>query len=511
MLEKLVVVLFVQTLGQAGNPFGGINGKGVLGAHAFAVGPVRGNTGLGHLMHLTRADLHLNPFAVAARHRGVDRPIAVVLGLADVILETPRHSAPALVDDAKDPITVSHRIANHAKAVDVGQARKGQILLLHLAPDRIWLFRPTIDRSFNLHFFKFRPDVGGDLVNHIARFFLQGQKPADDRIARLGVQNLEGQILQLLAHPLHPHATSQGCIDLHGFAGLLHLLFRFHAANGAHVVEPVGEFDQNHPQVFRHCHEQLAKVLSLLRFGRGQLQVGQLGHAIDQLGHFGAEQALHLGIGGFGVLNRVVQQGRDDGRIVQLLFGQNGRNGNGVGKVRLTRFAELPLMHLHAVSISTADQISIGTGVVVSDKGDEVFNVDHHRPARPCGLESRSVFALGFHQHAQHPLFRHVVGHRAINLARHQKRHLVFFRLVYLDLGLVRLDHPLAQRTGKLGFFCNLAQSNNGVFVVVAVHSGDRAGLNFARPMGGQHHQFKPVGNLVNAIFDRHAGHGMLQ
>ena len=72
VLEKLVVILFVQTLGQAGNPFGGINGKGVLGAHALAVGPVRGHASLGHFMHLTGADLHLNPLAVAARHRGMD-------------------------------------------------------------------------------------------------------------------------------------------------------------------------------------------------------------------------------------------------------------------------------------------------------------------------------------------------------------------------------------------------------------------------------------------------------
>jgi uncharacterized LabA/DUF88 family protein len=31
---------------------------------------------------------------------------------------------------------------------------------------------------------------------------------------------------------------------------------------------------------------------------------------------------------------------------------------------------------------------------------------------------------------------------------------------------------------------------------------------DLARPVGGQHHQFEPVRNLVNAIFDRHAGHG---
>ena len=48
---------------------------------------------------------------------------------------------------------------------------------------------------------------------------------------------------------------------------------------------------------------------------------------------------------------------------------------------------------------------------------------------------------------------------------------------------------------------------------------GNRADLSrrsrpsgdLTRPMGGQHHQLKAVGNLVNAIFNRHAGHLKLQ
>ena len=46
----------------------------------------------------------------------------------------------------------------------------------------------------------------------------QLDEPAQDRGARLGVQHLEGQILELLADVLHAHPPGQGRIDLHGLA-----------------------------------------------------------------------------------------------------------------------------------------------------------------------------------------------------------------------------------------------------------------------------------------------------
>ena len=66
MLEELVVIGLVETLGQGLNPFRRINGKRVLGAHAILIGPMRRHTGFGNLVHLAGSDLHLHLFAVAA-------------------------------------------------------------------------------------------------------------------------------------------------------------------------------------------------------------------------------------------------------------------------------------------------------------------------------------------------------------------------------------------------------------------------------------------------------------
>ena len=388
------MILLVQPLGHRGDPFRRIDGKGVSGAHAIAVGPMGGNAGFGHLVHLAGADLHLDPLAVAARDGGVDRPVAVRFRLADVILEPARHGAPALVDDAQDPVAILFRGADHAEAVDVGQAREGQVLLLHLAPDRVGLLGAAIDIGLDLRLFQFGADIGGDAMHHIAGFALQRDEAADDGIARIGVEHAEGQILQLLAHPLHAHAAGERGEDFHRLAGLLGLLFRLHAFDGAHVVHAVRQLDQNDAQILGHGHEQLAEVFRLLGLGRGQLQVGQLGDAIDQLGHFDPEQARHLGIGRLRVFDGVVQQGRDDGGIVQPLFGQDGGNRNRMREVGLAGLAGLAFVHLQAIGIGPPDQVLIRARIVIADEGDQVFDVDHPRRIPPVSFRLSSVPAL---------------------------------------------------------------------------------------------------------------------
>mgnify|MGYP000344595375 CR=1 FL=1 len=67
----------------------------------------------------------------------------------------------------------------------------------------------------------------------------------------------------------------------------------------------------------------------------GQLQIGELRHPIDQLRHIMAEAALDLGIAGLGILNRVMQKRCDDGRIVKPLLGENSRDSDGMGEIRL--------------------------------------------------------------------------------------------------------------------------------------------------------------------------------
>ena len=86
--------------------------------------------------------------------------------------------------------------------------------------------------------------------------------------AALGEQHSKREIFKLFTHPLHTHAPGKRRVDIHCLSRFLGLLVRLHRADCAHVVQPVGQFDQDHAQILGHGHEELAKVFGLLGLGR---------------------------------------------------------------------------------------------------------------------------------------------------------------------------------------------------------------------------------------------------
>ena len=116
-----------------------------------------------------------------------------------------------------------------------------------------------------------------------------------DRIPGIGIELSEGQILELVLEALHADAFGERRIDVHGLARDPAALFlRLDAVQGAHVVQPVGQLDQKHPDVLRHGQDQLAEILGVLGLLGLQLKTGQLGHAVDQTRDVPAEDLLDV-------------------------------------------------------------------------------------------------------------------------------------------------------------------------------------------------------------------------
>ena len=91
---------------------------------------------------------------------------------------------------------------------------------------------------------------------------------------------------------MHPHAPSQWRINIHRFQSFLLLFFRRHRTDGAHVVQSIRQFNQSHSNIFRCGHDELAEIFCLLVHSGGELQIGELGHPINQFSHLTAEQVL---------------------------------------------------------------------------------------------------------------------------------------------------------------------------------------------------------------------------
>ena len=82
---------------------------------------------------------------------------------------------------------------------------------------------------------------------------------------RIGVRHemAEGQILELVAHPLHAHAAGERRINIERFLRDPRALVRRHEMQRAHIVQPVGELDQQHAHVFGDGEQKFAEILRL--------------------------------------------------------------------------------------------------------------------------------------------------------------------------------------------------------------------------------------------------------
>jgi len=106
-------------------------------------------------------------------------------------------------------------------------------------------------------------------------------------------------------------------------------------------VEPVGEFDQNHPQIPHHGQQHLADAFCLPLLTRSQVELAQLGDSVDALRHLVSEALAHVLQLGAGVLHYVVQQPGLKAHHVHVHIGKLASHQQRMNHVRLSGFALL--------------------------------------------------------------------------------------------------------------------------------------------------------------------------
>ena len=156
-------------------------------------------------------------------------------------------------------------------------------------------------------------------------------------------------------------------VDVESFARDLAPLDLRQRIDGAHVVEAVGELDEDDANVLRHRQEHLADVLGLDLLLGAEGDPAQLGDAVDEPCHLRPELRAQLLGGERRVLDGVVEKGGHDGRRVQLQLGQDGRHLERMVDVVLTRQALLAGMRGGRTLVRLGDQLLVGWGQVLRD------------------------------------------------------------------------------------------------------------------------------------------------
>ena len=142
-------------------------------------------------------------------------------------------------------------------------------------------------------------------------------------------------------------------------------------------MQPVGQLDQQHADVVAQREQELAEIFRRALILRLGLDLGELGHPVDQPRDVGAEQFLDLFVGSDGILDRVVEDRGDDRLVVQLEVGEDSRDFDRMAEIGIARGADLGAMRLHREDIGSVEQRLVGVGVICPDLLDQLILPKH--------------------------------------------------------------------------------------------------------------------------------------
>ena len=150
---------------------------------------------------------------------------------------------------------LSH-IKDDAHGQDVIDLLKGDVLVLHLAPDAVRSLYAGLYLITDTRFVQFLTDRGCKLVKLSIQIVLHARKITGNLSIFLGVFVTETEVFQFLLHLMQSQAVGQGGIDVKGFAGNLVLFVGQLAAQGAHIVQTVRNLDKDYADVITHRKQE---------------------------------------------------------------------------------------------------------------------------------------------------------------------------------------------------------------------------------------------------------------
>ena len=191
---------------------------------ALLVAPVRRDPQLGLGVHLAGADLHLQGPAARPDHRGVQRPVAVRLGVGDVVVELAGDMRPQPVHGAERRIALGLGVHEHAQRPQVEQLLDAGLLdaerlALHLAPDAV----DVLGAAGHLGIDPLAPEPGADPAHGLLDVAFTVDAPfvelPGDGLVRHRIRFAEREVFDLPFVLPDAEAARERGVDLQALAG----------------------------------------------------------------------------------------------------------------------------------------------------------------------------------------------------------------------------------------------------------------------------------------------------
>ena len=344
-------VLFVD---QARHPLARTVLRAVGGIGIGLVGPVRGDAAIGDRIHVFGADLDLDRRSKRAEQHGVQRLVTVGFRNRDEIAETPVHRLEQRMHGPQRLVAVGDRIHDDPEPIHIHELGEGFLFVAHLSIDAVGRLDAT-DRAMRKPF-GVEPGIECRF-DPAHRFTTIAERQADTRgnnPMAIRIHGFEAKILQLGLEPVHAEALRDRRIDFERFKRNAAPRFGLHRPQRAHVVQAIGQLDQDHAQIARHRQQHLAEAFCRGFLATLELQLVEFGDAINQFADRGAELGGQLFRTDRRILERIVEDRSDDRLDVEAQIGEDSGDSHRMGDVGLAAFAGLPLVGLGAELISAA-------------------------------------------------------------------------------------------------------------------------------------------------------------
>ncbi len=276
------------------------------------------------------------------------------------------------MDDAQRGVGVAQIGRHDAERQVVVELRDVDLLPPQLLVDRVVALDAEVDLDL---------DPGLGQAAHQAFPELLDRAPSDFQLLveagleRGELQRIEVVEREILEVPLdlrHAEPVGERRVDLERLLRDPAPGLRRHRVQGHHVVQAIGELDQNDPHVLGRGQDHLAEGLRLRLVLAHVGVAADLGHAVDELGDLGAELAFEDLERGQRVLEHVVQEPHSDAGLVEPQVGEQPGDARRMGHVRLTGAPHLILVHLGRVAEDSVEIGAVDEPAVVLETACEI-------------------------------------------------------------------------------------------------------------------------------------------
>ena len=344
------------------------------------VAPVGGDALFRHPVHIRGANLDLEVRPRLGHQARMEGLVAVDARHGDEVLDAPRDGLPHVVNHSQRRVAVGHRVGDQPQGDEVVHLIEFDLLPVHLAIDGIDALgaagQLTRDR-LRLQLAFQRP---AEITNEVFGPSFLGLDPSLEDLVGLGFEVAQRQILKLGFDPPDSESARDRGVDVQRLGGDPLPLLLPEKVKCPHVVQPIGELDQDDPGVVGHRDDHLANVFRLVGFRGTELHTAQLGEAVDHPAHIPAEPPLQILVRDFGVLDHVVEEAASDGDDVELQIREDPGHLERMVQIGLARETDLSLMRLGGHHVGRAEQVEIGVGLVRADPVPNRLEPNHRLP-----------------------------------------------------------------------------------------------------------------------------------